>query len=432
MTGAIVTQSGQMPFALTGSPGMTGSSKGDFKEVFQGMTEKSDENMQTEGQGKANLSGVRVKDEKNHVVSQQTAKTKVEVETELSEKELEDAMSCLNELKAEIMKTLSVSEEELESMMDSLGLSNADLFTKEGIVELVMGFTGIENNVELLTNEDAYSMISQLAEFAEGMAKEMQTDFKLTEADLRTMLEQLEQQMSADETQISGLRKQDGEGTVSREEANNQENLIVENEVTQNTANQQPKSDTNAERGMEQNMMGSQVVNQTPISANAEVAFQETLGAQDVEAQEIFEQITEYMRTNVNADVSEIEMQLNPENLGKLQIHVSSKDGVLSAQLIAQNELVKGILETQLIQLKEQFEQQGVKVEAVEVAVASYSFDQGLNQDAQQYAGDSKQARKTVIRRINLNEELVEELTEEEKIAAEMMAANGNTVDYMA
>ena len=83
--------------------------------------------------------------------------------------------------------------------------------------------------------------------------------------------------------------------------------------------------------------------------------------------------------------------------------------------------------------MKEQFEEQGIKVDNVEVAVASYSFDQGLNRESQQQLSQSAEARKMTIRRINLNEELTEEeLTQEEQIAAEMMAANGNTVDFTA
>ena len=60
---------------------------------------------------------------------------------------------------------------------------------------------------------------------------------------------------------------------------------------------------------------------------------------------------------------------LNPENLGKVHVAVTAKQGIVTAQLTAQNEQVKAALENQMTALKEQFNNQGVKVEAVEITV---------------------------------------------------------------
>ena len=97
---------------------------------------------------------------------------------------------------------------------------------------------------------------------------------------------------------------------------------------------------------------------------------------------------------------------------------------------------MKAVLETQMIQLKEQFEEQGIKVEAVEVTVANHAYGEqyGAQQDASQQ--QSENAKKGA-RRINLNldemeEEGLEALDDSERIAVEMMQANGNTVDYTA
>ena len=90
-----------------------------------------------------------------------------------------------------------------------------------------------------------------------------------------------------------------------------------------------------------------------------------------------------------------------------------------------------------MVRLAEQFEEQGIKVEAVEVTVASHGFEGNLDQSAGQPEGGNESAgngRRT--RRIDLSDlddELdTSDMDDEERIAAEMMAANGNKVDYTA
>lgn len=127
-------------------------------------------------------------------------------------------------------------------------------------------------------------------------------------------------------------------------------------------------------------------------------------------------------------------MQLHPASLGTVHVQIAAKDGVITAQFAAQNETVKTVLETQMIQLKEQFEEQGIKVEAVEVTVANHGFGEQFN-NGQEAADQQRETAKKGTRRINLNLEELEEdgleaLDDSEKIAVEMMRANGSTVNY--
>ena len=79
-------------------------------------------------------------------------------------------------------------------------------------------------------------------------------------------------------------------------------------------------------------------------------------------------------------------------------------------------------------------EEQGIKVEAVEVAVGTHDFERNLSgeSDNRQQAQDGK---KKGTRKINLNELNMEEesnMDEAEQIAVAMMSAGGNTVDFTA
>lgn len=59
------------------------------------------------------------------------------------------------------------------------------------------------------------------------------------------------------------------------------------------------------------------------------------------------------------------------------------------------------MIETQLIQLKNQFEEQGIKVDAVEVTVANHAYGQQLSQDNGNARQDQAKSGKGQ-RRINL------------------------------
>ncbi|MDE7232530.1 MAG: flagellar hook-length control protein FliK, partial [Lachnospiraceae bacterium] len=151
------------------------------------------------------------------------------------------------------------------------------------------------------------------------------------------------------------------------------------------------------------------------------------------ETNQIMDQIVEYMKSNIKPETQELEMQLHPASLGTVHVQLAAKDGVITAQFAAQNETVKAVLETQMIQLKQQFEEQGIKVEAVEVTVANHAYGEQFSQE--QDAQQQGEAAKKSTRRINLDdleEDALEEMEDSERIAVEMMQANGSTVDYTA
>ena len=166
---------------------------------------------------------------------------------------------------------------------------------------------------------------------------------------------------------------------------------------------------------------------ETPVPVSA--------GYQSMQTEDIMNQIMDYMKINLKADMQQMELQLHPASLGTVNVQIASTDGAITAQFTTQNETVRAVIETQLIQLKEQFEEQGIKVDAVEVTVANHEYGQQFSQDnAETDRKQGKSAKST--RRINLDEideeaELVE-MEESERITVEMMQANGNTVDYTA
>ena len=139
-----------------------------------------------------------------------------------------------------------------------------------------------------------------------------------------------------------------------------------------------------------------------------------------------------------SAEETSMELSLHPASLGNVNVLLSSgKDGI-TAKFTAQNELVKEAVEAQLVQLQQKFEENGVKVTAIEVTIASHAFEQNLNQGNENSDPSESQKGSAAkpLRRINLSEledeEPEDEMSEAEKIAVQMMAMNGNTVDFSA
>lgn len=156
-----------------------------------------------------------------------------------------------------------------------------------------------------------------------------------------------------------------------------------------------------------------------------------------IDTMDLLEQVAEQIRVNVSEGTSSMEMQLNPENLGKVYVNISSKEGVIHAQLAASNEAVRAALETQVADLRQNLNQAGVKVDAVEVTVASHEFEKNLeqNQESEKQQGE-RQQEQSGGRRRNLNLSSLDGLsglmTEEETLAAQMMRENGNSMDVTA
>ena len=156
-----------------------------------------------------------------------------------------------------------------------------------------------------------------------------------------------------------------------------------------------------------------------------------------VDVNDVINQIARNVRVTISEAATSMEMQLNPEHLGKIYLNISEREGVIRAQITAQNETVKEALETQLVELRANLSQQGVKVDAVEVTVGTHEFEQNLEGNAKQEEQQGQQmeeSQKQTRRNLNLDDldGLSGLMTEEEQLAAQIMRDNGNQVDYTA
>ncbi|WP_240688061.1 flagellar hook-length control protein FliK [Pseudalkalibacillus hwajinpoensis] len=101
--------------------------------------------------------------------------------------------------------------------------------------------------------------------------------------------------------------------------------------------------------------------------------------------------ITERMQVMKNGDESHIRIKLSPENLGQLDIRLTTSDGKVTAFIATATSAAKEMIESQLHQLRQTLVQQGVQLDKVEVIQQPSSPSQssmlqdGRSQQGQQF-----------------------------------------------
>jgi flagellar hook-length control protein FliK len=215
-------------------------------------------------------------------------------------------------------------------------------------------------------------------------------------------------------------------------------NKTVENgiEITQ-TSQENADEETNSGSHERQGNMANETFNQTTIAGgyveNITNSITEALGDKFSAGQteSIVRQVIEQIKVTARENFSSIEINLNPENRGKVGISVASKNGVLTAQISVETEAAKNAIESQMAVLKESFNEQGIKIEDVEITLASHQFER--NNESESRRNDEQKARKTT-RRIRLEDidALGKDEQEQEAREEQNRILMGNTINYSA
>ena len=360
-------------------------------------------------------------------------------------KDLEKAQEVLGtivqNLIGQITGTFSISEEELQGIMDDLGMTKMDLTDPASLNELLMNISGAQDSFALLTDENLYGNVKGIMNLQNELVGQAQEDLKLAPEEWQQTVAGIAQKTVAepvitvemDDAVNTAAESQTGEAAIPMQEPE-----ILENQAAQNTQGEKAgdfgEKQEHAANGEHGNLLLQNLKEGNFLTQLQQTAQTEEAGP--VDTQDIMRQIMDYMKVSVKPDSSDLEMQLHPQSLGTLHIQMAAKNGVVTANFITENETVKAALESQMVQLKENFTEQGIKVEAIEVTVQTHQFEQNLEQGRDDNGSREAEAGvgKRRTRRINLNTAFAEDepQTEEDRIAADMMSANGNTVDFTA
>lgn len=402
---------------------------------------------------------------------------------DIPEEILSKVSEFLKKIQEVFKEGFSMTDEELLLALEQLGFTMADFMNPETMNACIQALSGAQDSMALLIDEQLYVTCNQVQKEVMALTEVLGEEVQLTTEEMELVLSKLEEMQNQQEAEQSGnlpeeaglempVLKTDGlTGKAAESVEAAQEPAKTEREPIAALAASQKKTEPKlhemseepdeakvevkpaVERIQEsqqesntaqQNLLGNQ---SQPEMQQAEPVVQNVFDADvpftafttyDSSYESIIRQVAEQVRVQVTADTSTMEMQLNPESLGKLSLSVELKQGMLTAKFIAENEQVKEAIESQAVVLREDLDKQGVKVEAIEVAVETHEFERNLEQGQQQSQAEEEARNAENERsrsRRNLNLDILEEedeLTEAEDLAAKIMKENGNTMDYFA
>lgn len=398
----------------------------------------------------------------------------------------EEISEITNQIVDKIKSEFEVTDEEIEEAMEVLGLTIADLIKPAELRNLLMELTGTSDSIELLTNVELYDSVKEVTDFASNLFTEVAKDFSLSTEQLTEMintesfeeaLNEVDVSVKTNEAETEADAEVVSEVTVDKttdaalafensDKANANETKPVESnnsneseEVPIDTEKKAPEKIEKPESFTQSSLMNDEAMNvrsenrksfNFDSSKNQEFTFNQTQAVTNqtvntvgdivetvtsyttgADTDSIMRQVTDYVKVHISDDVTKMEIELHPASLGTVNMQINSQNGQITAHLTVQNELVKSVLETQMIKLQETFDEQGTKVSAIEVTVAEYSLNsQSDNNYSEERNGRNYGSKK---KGINLNEiGSLDELDEEEQLEAKVMEMNGSSVNYTA
>mgnify|MGYP000510696514 CR=1 FL=1 len=352
------------------------------------------------------------------------------------------ANQAAEDIKDAIKKALNISDEQLEDAMSVLGLTAMDLFQPDNIANLVMSISGVQDAMGILTDAQLSQSFQDIMSAVEQTVDELTADTGMSAQELKEFFENYSKDTTVEDNN-DGVKEALAETVDSN---NNEENIPSANEQTMDNITQavEKKIQVAEDNKSSDNLMGQNHSDKaqqsnttvTDISANLiqniQSSFEEvmsTSSTNSVNGADIVKQIINSVKVSGNTSIQSMEIQLNPEHLGKVNLTVTSKNGVITAQIVAQNEEVKKAIESQIATLKENFESQGIKIEAVEVTVQSHAFESGQNLQG----NNSEQGKNSKGTRRHISLEEFESLGDEsEELIDNLIHHEHSSVEYTA
>jgi flagellar hook-length control protein FliK len=359
----------------------------------------------------------------------------------------------LSDFFQQLMSELDITPDSLNETMNELGMEPSDLLTEDGMKSLFLAVNSSEVS-DLLVNEDLNQdwngfagQMNQLLEDMDIPVEELQLVADSWDEDTLLKVETL-QTKDVNDFDVSDFSvEKDADVTQSKQIEN--VDVVVSDDVSKQSNQTQSDSEGFSEDFSDKAYKGaaedSKSVNtenakdsktehfENPILQAVENAVDNLQEAPVVEevpisGREIVDQIVEQVKVRMNQDTTSMEMQLYPEHLGKIQINVVSKDGAMTARIVAETEEAKQAIENGLSSLKESMENQNLKVDAIEVMVSTAGFTWNNEEQPEYEQQKSSNSRK----KIDLSELEEEETEVEETAELEKMRYAGSSVSYTA
>ncbi len=396
-----------------------------LKDTNQETTEtqnKSDKNQAVEDSKTDESVEVNKKDEYLKIKTDSKVDSGEQDLNEIDENQImyEMVLESVNDIIEIIQSVFNITDDEIETALNQLNISEVEILNVNNLNNLLTKLSPNGELANLLVDDKMTTAIKEIYTVVENLENTLKTEFGLTDNQINDLYESIKEfSMYSEEVEV--------EAEPMREIQPKQNQQNIENTNTLST-NENTYQTGKTESSETQNNTGNN--NEKPTDEfsqgvmNKITEILENNQNDDVDAVKIIKQIVDEIKLSVKQDMTKLEMQLYPEHLGKLSLEIMSKEGAVTAQITAQTIAAKEAIESQLVVLKQNMEEQGIKIESIEVTLASHGFEQnneGNNEDISQ-----KSSKKTgLLKKADLEEEIDSE-------TEEIVRNEGSTVSYTA
>lgn len=358
-----------------------------------------------------------------------------DVNSKADNKDVTDTVKeVCEDIKDAIKEEFDVSDEDIKAAMELLGLTALDLLSTAKVAKLIEQLTGTDA-LTLITNEDMIQSFNNIINVVDD-----------ANADIADMLGVKTEEVGIVLEQNNIVPVVNSEDTAKQADGKEADTKNADDNINQTVDNQESlsevlakkittESDGKAKNNMSESNEANNKVTYADVADNMISNITDTFadiiteGISTVKEADIVNQVIDSVKLMASRELTSMEVMLNPEHLGSVHITVTARNGIVSAQIAAQNEQVKTALENQMVTLREQFESQGLKVDAVEITVMAHSFEAGQNFG--QSESERKQGESKVHRKLDLSS-FDDELEEDLESTAPAPKAEGSSVEYLA
>ncbi len=382
--------------------------------------QKVDKNPETESKKTESKGAIEVKDVKQ-------VKEITEEDEVLFKDEIDKAMSDLANL-------FGIGVEELEQMLVNLQIGLSDLLQVDNLQQLIMEVNGVDQPMELLLIPELGVTIKEITAIVENYTSNITNlgfDTKLLEAEQGQIENVIKPEMQGVNIANQNNITQDtqlganNEGLGAKMETMTQIEAVGQNseELAQNEEQSTPNQNKAANQFLDNlsQSMGEVFQSQNnPITEAFETVATRT---EPVNPRMVLDQIVEKIKVSSIENEAKMTIQLKPEHLGKLNMEVVSKQGILTAQITVENEKTKALLDQNIQSLREGLESKGLVIQELEVAVG-----QNQNEDRPAYEGSKQNKNMSDI----INQMMSEDGEMVEEAQSDNLFDDTNEVDYIA
>ncbi len=350
-------------------------------------------------------------------------------EEALLKKQVDLAMAAVADL-------LGITVIDLDQMLSAMQMGLSDLLKGDNLQQLIMEVNGTQEPMDLLLIPELATNMKKVTAVIEDYAQNLTQlgfDVNLVEAQEVKAEVVIKPETQGVNLANQKVAQQDPKLEVSNEKPEVGTELVeTANNVLAQSAQGLTQNEEQATPGQED--AGNQFLDNLSQSMGEVFRAQanqvnETFEAvaartEAVNPRMVLDQIVEKIKVITLDNESKMSIQLKPEHLGKVNMEIISKQGIMTAHIMVENEKTRALLEQNIQSLRESLESKGLVIQELEVAVG-----QNQNQDGPAYQGQKSNKNVSDIISRMMNEDMVEEV---ETKPDNLFDTDNNEVDFIA